>query len=137
MHGIWTYHLILALQGDAEGALDRNRFITGESLKSFTTVEVPAYIRTNTKIQATQRPYAILSSKGPFSIRQVPSSDGSKPAPALVATEACSCRSSCPRRPVGTGLRSCCRQSKATITNGREMCLRSTIWAAMLPYNSK
>ncbi len=33
MHGIWTYHLIQALQGDVEGALDRDRFITGESLK--------------------------------------------------------------------------------------------------------
>ena len=87
MHGIWTYHLIQALQGDAEGALDRDRFITGESLKNYLTVAVPAYIRANTKIQAAQRPYAILSSNGPFSIRQVPPSDGAKPA-ALAATEA-------------------------------------------------
>jgi hypothetical protein len=87
MHGIWTYHLILALQGDAEGALDRNRFITGESLKNYLTVAVPAYIRTNTNIQAAQRPYAILSSNGPFSIRQVPRSDGAKPT-APAATEA-------------------------------------------------
>ena len=87
MHGIWTYHLIQALQGDAEGALDRDRFITGESLKNYLTVAVPAYIRTNTKIQAAQRPYAILSSNGPFSIRQVPPSDGAKPA-APAATEA-------------------------------------------------
>jgi len=87
MHGIWTYHLIQALQGDAEGALDRDRFITGESLKNYLTVAVPAYIRTNTKIQAAQRPYAILSSNGPFNIRQVPLSDGAKPA-APVATEA-------------------------------------------------
>ena len=87
MHGIWTYHLIQALQGDAEGALDRDRFITGESLKNYLTVAVPAYIRANTKIQAAQRPYAILSSNGPFSIRQVPPSDGTKPA-APVATEA-------------------------------------------------
>ena len=86
-HGIWTYHLIQALQGDAEGALDRDRFITGESLKNFLTVEVPAYIRANTKIQATQRPYAILSSNGPFSIRQVPPADGAKSAPTM-ATEA-------------------------------------------------
>jgi len=86
MHGIWTYHLIQALQGDAEGALDRDRFITGESLKNYLTVAVPAYIRTNTKIQAAQRPYAILSSNGPFSIRQVPPSDDAKPA-APSATE--------------------------------------------------
>ena len=53
MHGIWTYHLIQALQGDAEGALDRDRFITGESLKNYLTVEVPAYIRANTKVHPT------------------------------------------------------------------------------------
>jgi hypothetical protein len=87
MHGIWTYHLIQALQGDAEGALDRDRFITGESLKNYLTVAVPAYIRANTKIQGAQRPYAILSSNGPFSIRQVPPSDGAKPA-SPAATEA-------------------------------------------------
>jgi hypothetical protein len=87
MHGIWTYHLTQALQGDAEGALDRDRFITGESLKNYLTVAIPAYIRANTKIQAAQRPYAILSSNGPFSIRQVPPSDSAKPiSPA--ATEA-------------------------------------------------
>jgi hypothetical protein len=87
MHGIWTYHLIQALKGDAEGALDRDRFITGDSLKNYLTVAVPAYIRANTKIQAAQRPYAILSSNGPFSIRQVPPSDSVKPA-APMATEA-------------------------------------------------
>lgn len=52
MRGIWTYHLIQALQGDAEGALDRDRFITGDSLKNYLTVAIPAYIRANTKIQA-------------------------------------------------------------------------------------
>lgn len=79
MHGIWTYHLIQALQGHVEGALDRDRLITGDSLKNYLTVAVPAYIRTNTKIQAAQRPYAILSSNGPFIIRQVPPSDSAKP----------------------------------------------------------
>ncbi|SFS15451.1 Caspase domain-containing protein [Granulicella pectinivorans] len=87
MHGIWTYHLMQALQGDAEGALDRDRWITGDSLKNYLALAVPAYIRENTKIQAAQRPYAILSSNGPFSIRQVPPSDSAKPA-SLAATEA-------------------------------------------------
>jgi len=80
MHGIWTFHLIQALQGDAEGALDRDRWITGDSLKNYLALAVPAYIRENTKIQAAQRPYAILSSNGPFSIRQVPPSDSAEPA---------------------------------------------------------
>ena len=77
-HGIWTYHLIQALQGDAEGALDRDRWITGDSLKNYLALAVPAYVRANTKIQGEQRPYAILSSNGPFGIHQVPSSDATK-----------------------------------------------------------
>ncbi len=77
-HGIWTYHLIQALQGDAEGALDRARWITGDSLKNYLALAVPAYVRANTKIQGEQRPYAILSSNGPFGIHQVPPSDAPK-----------------------------------------------------------
>ena len=80
MHGIWTYHLIQALQGDVEGALERDGIITGESLRNYLTVAVPAYIRANTKIRATQRPYAIRSSNRPFRIRQVPPSGSTKPA---------------------------------------------------------
>jgi hypothetical protein len=79
MHGIWTYHLIQALQGDAEGAIDRDRFITGDSLKNYLAIAVPAYIRDNTTIHAAQRPYAILSANGPFGIRQVPLSIDPKP----------------------------------------------------------
>jgi hypothetical protein len=78
-HGIWTYHLIQALQGDAEGALDRDRWITGDSLKNYLAVAVPAYVRENTTIQAEQRPYAILSSNGPFGIHQVPPPDDANP----------------------------------------------------------
>jgi hypothetical protein len=77
-HGIWTYHLIQALQGDAEGALDRDRWITGDSLKNYLALAVPAYVRANIKIQGEQRPYAILSSNGPFGIHQVPPSDAPK-----------------------------------------------------------
>lgn len=80
-HGIWTYHLIQALQGDAEGALDRDRWVTGDSLKNYLAVAVPAYVRENTTIQAEQRPYAILSSNGPFGIHQVPPSDAANSAP--------------------------------------------------------
>jgi hypothetical protein len=79
-HGIWTYHLIQALQGDAKGALDRDRWITGDSLKNYLALAVPTYVRANTKIQGEQRPYAILSSNGPFGIHQVPPSDAANPA---------------------------------------------------------
>ena len=50
MHGIWTFHLIQALQGDAERAIDRERFITGDSLKNYLSLAVPIYIRDHTTI---------------------------------------------------------------------------------------
>jgi hypothetical protein len=74
-HGIWTYHLLRALQGEADGALDRDRWITGDSLRDYLAVAIPAFIRSETTIQGQQRPYAILSSSGPFGIHQIPLPD--------------------------------------------------------------
>jgi hypothetical protein len=49
-------------------------------LKNYLALAVPAYVRENTTIQAEQRPYAILSSNGPFGIHQVPPPDAANPA---------------------------------------------------------
>lgn len=78
-HGIWTFHLIKALRGEAEEAVHRDRWITGDSLRNYLTSAVPAFIRANTQIRGEQRPFAILSSNGVFGIHQVPSSDAPKP----------------------------------------------------------
>jgi len=75
-HGIWTYHLLRALQGEADGALDRDRWITGDSLRDYLRVAVQEFIRSKTTIKGQQRPYAILSSNGPFGIHQVPLPNG-------------------------------------------------------------
>jgi hypothetical protein len=79
-HGIWTYHLIKALRGEAEDAFHRERWITGDSLRNYLALAVPAFIRASAKIQGEQRPFAILGSNGPFGIHQVPPSDSPKSA---------------------------------------------------------
>jgi hypothetical protein len=84
-HGIWTFHLIKALRGEAEDAFHRERWITGDSLKNYLAIAVPAFIRENTNIQGTQKPFAILGSNGVFGIHQVPPSDAPKlPLPANI-----------------------------------------------------
>ena len=78
-HGIWTFHLIKALRGEAEDAFHRERWITGDSLRNYLARAVPAFIRASTEIQGEQRPFAILRSNGLFYIHQVPPSDAPKP----------------------------------------------------------
>jgi hypothetical protein len=71
-HGIWTYHLVSALRGEAADAIDRDRRITGESLRNYLAVSVPRFIREKTTMKANQRPYAIIASNGAFEIFHVP-----------------------------------------------------------------
>ncbi len=71
-HGIWTYHLLKALNGEAEDAIHRDRWVTGDSLKNYLAAAVPDFIRKRTEIRGQQRPYAILSSNGVFGIHQIP-----------------------------------------------------------------
>ena len=61
-HGIWTWHLIEALSGRADGALVRDNYITDASLRDYLKHEVPRYIRRNTEIRGKQIPYAVISS---------------------------------------------------------------------------
>jgi hypothetical protein len=77
-HGIWTYHLMKALRGEAEKAFLRDRWITGESLRNYLAIAIPDFIRSKTNIRGEQRPYAILGSNGPFGIHQVPLPDDPK-----------------------------------------------------------
>lgn len=44
-HGIWTHHLLRALNGEAPDALDRGRFVTSHSLQNYLFVEVPRTLR--------------------------------------------------------------------------------------------
>jgi hypothetical protein len=78
-HGIWTFHLIKALRGEAEDAFHRESWITGDSLRNYLAIAVPAFIRANTNIQGEQRPFAILGSNGVFVVHQVPPPGATKP----------------------------------------------------------
>jgi hypothetical protein len=44
-HGVWTYHLIEALKGDAPRALEKGHRLTAMSLQNYLSVEVPRTLR--------------------------------------------------------------------------------------------
>ena len=70
-HGIWSYHLLRALQGLEPGAA-KKRLVTGYSLSDFLKQSVPRYIREQTNITKHQTPYGIIGSSGDFLIREMP-----------------------------------------------------------------
>ena len=71
-HGVWTYFLLQALRGEAEEALDRDRYLTDRSLRDYLRQEVPRFITHKTTIRGNQIPRAIISASNTFAIRQVP-----------------------------------------------------------------
>lgn len=71
-HGIWTYHLLQALGGAENSAIERDRCITGQSLHNYLVVSVPNFIREKTDIKDHQRPYAELAGGGTFEILTLP-----------------------------------------------------------------
>jgi uncharacterized caspase-like protein len=73
-HGIWTHHLLRAFRGQEKRAFARDRCITGESLRDYLAVSVPAFIREQTTIKDEQNPYAVLAANGAFEILDVPES---------------------------------------------------------------
>ena len=63
-HGIWTYHLIGALNGKATKALEKGKFLTSSSLQNYLSTEVPRTLRTTHTGTVVQTPwlYGALSS---------------------------------------------------------------------------
>ena len=55
-HGIWSHHIISALKGESPEALERNRFITANSLQAYLNREVPRTIRKTFTGSYTQTP---------------------------------------------------------------------------------
>lgn len=55
-HGIWSHHIISALKGESPGALERNRFITADSLQAYLSREVPRTVRKTFTGSYTQTP---------------------------------------------------------------------------------
>lgn len=55
-HGIWTHHIIEAFKGNAVRALERNRFLTADSLQVYLSKEVPRTVRKLVTGPQVQRP---------------------------------------------------------------------------------
>lgn len=70
-HGIWAFHLLEALRGNATEALSRDEWLTDLSLKDYLSFAIPEYIRKNTNITKKQQPYAIVSAGHAFKIVQI------------------------------------------------------------------
>lgn len=71
-HGIFTWHLLRALNGTDPRALERDRWMTDVSLRDWLESAVQSYITTRTNIRGKQTPRAIIHSSHTFRIRHVP-----------------------------------------------------------------
>jgi uncharacterized caspase-like protein len=71
-HGVWTYFLLRALRGEAEGALGPGRYLTDSGLRDYLRREVPAYLTRRTERRRRQTPRALITASNTFAIREVP-----------------------------------------------------------------
>ena len=71
-HGIWTYHLLKALRGEAPKAIVKDRWVTGDSLRDYLKEAVATFTRVKLKSGDRQRPYALIGSNGTFPIVELP-----------------------------------------------------------------
>lgn len=55
-HGIWTYHLLEALRGDASKAVEKNKHITSSSLQNYLAIQVPKTLRMEHPDPVSQTP---------------------------------------------------------------------------------
>jgi uncharacterized caspase-like protein len=71
-HGVWTYFLLQALTGNAEGALGPGRYVTATSLQDYLKKEVQRYVTQRLNVKGNQVPRAIIDQSNTFQIRHVP-----------------------------------------------------------------
>lgn len=55
-HGIWTYHIIKALNGESQSALEGRNLLTANSLQSYLSNEVPRVVRETITSSSKQTP---------------------------------------------------------------------------------
>jgi hypothetical protein len=70
-HGIWTYHLIQALQGNEPDAIERNGIITSNSLQNYLARQVPLSLRKIRTDLITQTPVLYGSMTKDFIVADV------------------------------------------------------------------
>lgn len=80
-HGVWTYFLLRALNGQAPQAVAPGGFITNSTLQDYLRQEVPRHTANHPRIKATQTPEAIVTATNSFAICQAP--EVAAPAPAI------------------------------------------------------
>jgi len=71
-HGVWTWHLVQALLGKADDAIDAQRWVTDASLRAYLTNSVSKYVRDVLAMPSTQTPQAWITATGSVPIRHVP-----------------------------------------------------------------
>ncbi|GMW03140.1 MAG: hypothetical protein AMXMBFR84_42750 [Candidatus Hydrogenedentota bacterium] len=70
-HGIWTYHIIQALNGEAPLALERGHLLTSSSLQNFLKQEVPRSLRQASPDVRHQTPWLYGAQSSEFLIADV------------------------------------------------------------------
>jgi uncharacterized caspase-like protein len=67
-HGIWTYHLIEALKGNASQVLNRDFMITGNALQAYLSTEVPKTVHKYHQLLKIQNPVLFGSMTREFAV---------------------------------------------------------------------
>ncbi|MDO9181540.1 MAG: caspase family protein, partial [Bacteriovorax sp.] len=60
-HGIWAHHLINAMNGKEDNAIDKNNAITNISLNNFLSSKIPQYITKTMLINDRQSPFGVIN----------------------------------------------------------------------------
>lgn len=68
-HGIWTYHLINAINGNVDSVIKRDKLITDRVLVDYLSIEVSKYVKE--KLGYDQNPKAVLDSDSEFMIAKL------------------------------------------------------------------
>lgn len=78
-HGVWSYHLVQALSGNAPDAVDAYSVITDASLRDYLSTSVRRYVTKNMSTAAQQTPVARTSASNRFVICEVKEEDQPTP----------------------------------------------------------
>lgn len=70
-HGLWSYHILKALSGDAKKAIARNKYITIESLQNYLADEVPLEVRNLLVGKISQTPWMTGSLSSDFPVADI------------------------------------------------------------------
>lgn len=70
-HGVWTYHILQALRGNAKLAVEQGGIISSASLQNYLSIEVPKWFRMNRTDGETQTPWLYGTASQEFKIGDI------------------------------------------------------------------